>query len=176
MKDLHNSVFFMAKTSRKCEPKYLDVISCLSYNLSTKVTERIQMAESRKCKACTNGIRIRQAFEFEGRHYPERREKCLSCNGTGIFNPPDPIAIEEEIRGRKGLRSQRPKSDRAYYVWRLARFHGGKDMTMPVMASVYIHGDPFVDELNKIADDTAKKYFGTDIAAAKRWGRALGNL
>ena len=132
---------------------------------------------NRKCESCHGtGITVREAFSYEGRNYPERRSSCISCGGRGEFEEPDPVAIEAAIKGRKGLRSARPKDHRAYYVWRMARFHGGVDMTMPVMASVEIHGDPFRKELDAIADNMAKKYFGSDLKAARRWGRAFGIL
>jgi len=85
-------------------------------------------------------------------------------------------SIVEEIKGRKGLCSKRPEGSRAYYVWRMARFHGGADVTMPVVASVLRGNDPFVKELDALAELVAKKVFGTDMAAALRWGSALGFL
>jgi len=59
---------------------------------------------------------------------------CVFCKGTGTFEEPNYEEICKAIKGRKGLRSARPQAKRAYYVWRLARFHGGADVTMPMMA------------------------------------------
>lgn len=60
---------------------------------------------------------------------------CIWCKGTGSFEKPDIDAIVSALKGRKGLRSQKPKDNkRAAYVWRMARFHGGKDTMLPVMA------------------------------------------
>jgi hypothetical protein len=56
----------------------------------------------------------------------------------------------------------------------MARFHGGIDMTMPVMAGYEVVGDPEVKVLDAMADKVAKENFGTDLAAARVWGRALG--
>lgn len=92
------------------------------------------------------------------------------------------------LKGRNGkMRSTRPQApakdmtwearvlrDRAYYVWRLARFHGGKDVTMPVMANIMVHGDPELKGLDEMAEWYARKEFGTDMAAAIRWSRVLG--
>lgn len=47
-------------------------------------------------------------------------------------------------------------------------------MTMPMMADLFVRGDPFKAELDKLADSVAKEQFGTDLAAAARWGRAFG--
>ena len=55
----------------------------------------------------------------------------------------------------------------------MARFHGGADVTMPVCASMDVAGDPFVDVLDIIADRVAQRVYGTDKAAAYRWGSAL---
>lgn len=107
---------------------------------------------------------------------------CVSCNGTGTFSGLDIPAIIEAIKGRKGLRSKAPAycgkdftiaNVRAYYVWRMARFHGGVDVTMPIVASTMVHGDPFIKELESVADAVAKRVFGTDLAAAYRWGNLL---
>ena len=82
--------------------------------------------------------------------------------------------MERATKGRASagsarLRSARPKDRRAYYVWRVARFHGGVDMTMPVMASVEIHGDPYRAELDALTDAMERKYLGSDLRAARIW-------
>ena len=99
---------------------------------------------------------------------------CRGCGRTGTFSAPDFDAILNEVRGRKGLRTKRPDSARAYYVWRMARFHGGADVTIPMFAMSEISGDPFVAELDSFADLVAKAAFGTNLAAAHRWGGLLG--
>lgn len=116
-----------------------------------------------------------------------KRRSCTACVGRGEF---DPINLEDlllRIVASKGknkgklrasmtspLTSDGVNAARAYYVWRLARYHGGVDMTMPIMADLVVRGDPFKDKLNTIADAVAKRAFGTDMAAAVTWGRALG--
>ena len=137
------------------------------------------MTETRTCQSCKgSGKRITEAFfsEYNQKQYPRTERPCLSCGGVGSLPQPDIEAIKAAIKGRKGLRSARPKDGRAYYVWRIARFHGGADMTMPVMASVEVHGDPWRPELDALADEVAKQFYGTDLAAARRWGRALGSF
>lgn len=49
-------------------------------------------------------------------------------------------------------------------------------MTMPMTASLVVHGDPYKDELDKVSELVAKKVFGTDMAATCRWGAALGYI
>lgn len=145
--------------------------------MKTKPTEKHQACT--KCKG--TGEMHRDALPagtYGGTYYPAvpaRTDPCCYCHGAGWFAPLDVPAICEEIKGRKGLRSARPKSSRAYYVWRLARFHGGADVTMPVCAMLDINGDPFEKQLELLADAVAKKVFGTDLAAACRWGNALGH-
>ncbi|MFI5296624.1 MAG: hypothetical protein ACHREM_00885 [Polyangiales bacterium] len=63
---------------------------------------------------------------------------------------------------------------RVYFVWRIARFHGGADVTMPITAQTMIQGDPYVDVLEALATIVAKVQFGTDRAAAHRWAPLLG--
>lgn len=133
-----------------------------------------------KHKAClkcngTGESRHESFTAMDGTYYPERIDPCLYCKGEGWYAPIDVKAICEDIKGRKGLRSKRPESPRAYYVWRLARFHGGVDVTMPVCAELDNAGDPFIDLLDLMADKVAVKVFGTDKAAAYRWINALGH-
>lgn len=109
--------------------------------------------------------------------YADSNRVCYSCKGAGHFAPLDVESIVSAIKGRKGLRSARPAyalGARPYYVWRLARFHGGADVTMPVCAGMDISGDPFRAELDALADAVAKRVFGTDLAAAYRWRGAMG--
>lgn len=91
-----------------------------------------------------------------------------------MFSPPDLLGITKAVLGRKGLRGTRPTEPRSYYVWRMARFHGGRDVTMPVIAFFGVHGDPFRSELDTLASLLAREVFGTDMAAAHRWGGLLG--
>ena len=65
---------------------------------------------------------------------------------------------------------------RAYFVWRLARFHGGADVTMPMTAYDATSNDPFKDDLDLLASHVAARVFGTHKAGTVRWGRALGML
>lgn len=98
---------------------------------------------------------------------------CSACDFNGSFGQPSFETIAAQIIGRNGLVSRRPKYARAYFVWRMARFHGGKDVTMPIMAETLIWGDPYDKELDKMAGLIAKMVYGTDMAGAKAWARVL---
>lgn len=128
----------------------------------------------------------------EGKVYPPYDRPCTSCQGQGVFPALDEAAIKDIVtrivatRGKNKGRirasmtapfgNREAAEARAYYVWRLARFHGGKDMTLPMSADLVVRGDPFKKELDQLADTVAKHCFGTDMAAAQRWGKALGFL
>lgn len=116
---------------------------------------------------------------------------CEDCQQTGKVVKPDFDQIFERVtKGKKGetkrtFRASKPKLEnefknrneaRIYYVWRIARFHGGVDVTMPVMAGMANRHDPYSHELDLFAEALAKLAFGTDMAAAWRWGTALGML
>jgi len=102
---------------------------------------------------------------------------CLYCNGRGHFEQLNVEEILLDIKGRSPgtLRSSKPTTGaRSYYVWRVARFHGGIDLTLPILAMIDIEGDPFKPDLDQLAEGVAKAVFGSDMEAAKRWGKALG--
>jgi hypothetical protein len=141
----------------------------------------------KQCERC-KGETVTHSHGFtsvEGKVYPSRTDTCICCKGEGFFPEIDESAIIAAIVAKQGKNKGQLRASmtsnfsdrdaaRAYYVWRLARFHGGKDVTMPMMADLAVRGDPFKAELDKLADAVAKQYFGTDMAAAHRWGRALG--
>lgn len=112
------------------------------------------------------------------------KRTCRACEGRGWFDYPDERYIRLCITASQGknkgkLRSTRPETNagsRAYFVWRMARFHGGKDPTVPFNASMEIYGDPFEKELDAMSERFAKENFGTDMGAAIRWGRAFGMI
>lgn len=137
---------------------------------------------SRPCARCQGqGFRTFKGFtSVEGKVYPDRVTPCDMCGRTGTLAAPDFDAIFQAIKGRKpqSLRSAKPDTKagdyRAAYVWRMARFHGGADMTMPVMASLMTEGDSYRAELDAYADEVAKWAFGSDLRAARRWVGLLG--
>lgn len=135
----------------------------------------------RECERC-KGTKIIHSPGFAG--YPATDKPCTYCQ-DGYFPPIDLDALVLAIVASKGKNKGKLKSSmtsvfgdiagsRAYYVWRLARFHGGKDMTMPMMADLGVRSDPFRKELDLLADVVAKAEFGTDLAAAMRWKGLLG--
>ena len=142
------------------------------------------MTQTRTCKACTNtpGRNVSAPFTFEGRSYPKRERPCYTCNGVVDLPAPDVAAIRAAVAGRPKagrftLRSARPADAIAYYVWPWARFHGGADVPLPWSASCGVARDnPWRAELDVLAEQLAQEVYGTDLAGAHRWGRALGHL
>ncbi len=139
------------------------------------------MEDARTCLGCNgSGRNVRNAFTFvdnetgESKDYEKKVSICQGCNGRGTFLPPNVSEIEAEIHARRGLRLGRPKSPRGYYVWRMTRFHGGADVTMPIMAAIGIRHDPFKVELDALVAIMTKRYFKTDLAATERWENVLG--
>jgi hypothetical protein len=137
--------------------------------------------EKRNCTSC-EGTGRKKAWVQDGKEITPERE-CYSCKGGGTFDPPVIPEIIEKIKGRKEgtLRSSMRSYDsnkgileaRSYYVWRMARFHGGKDVTLPIMGILFVDGDPFKEELDTISEKVAIAVFGTDLGAVSAWGRVL---
>jgi len=141
------------------------------------------------CTRC-NGEKVTHSKGFtsvDGRVYPDRTDPCYCCEGRGEFPEFSAGPILALIIAKQGknkgklraamvspLRGDGVDAARAYYVWRLARFHGGKDVTLPMMADMVIRGDPCKKELDELSEEVAKHSFGTDMAAALRWGKAFG--
>lgn len=108
---------------------------------------------------------------------------CNTCEGTGRFPSLDEQA--KDLLGmlvKKGVWCKaRPKCPpyksnhatrtlckRAYYVWSLARFRGGRAAVMPISAMIFCEFDPELERLDKLADMLAIRVFGTSTAAARR--------
>lgn len=152
--------------------------------------------ETRVCGRCNGtGTVTRDGFCYNGREYPAKTEVCGNCDGEKMFSYPDFGVIETLIttargagEGKRKMRAsmtstQAFKGDRAMkravYVHRLAAFHGSNRpgaSCMPVMADIALGRDPFRKEIDAFADAMAKKYYGTDMRAAVRWGKAFGIL
>lgn len=127
-----------------------------------------------RCKG--DGHTLSKGFRTEeGKVYPSKWNKCHCCEGAGWYHAPDLKALVKAVTGRKPntLRSKRPDDSRAYYVWRLARFHGGKDTCLPMGAEMEIGGDPYRDILEELAKIVAKRYFGSANVGRARWQQAF---
>ncbi len=114
---------------------------------------------------------------------------CRICNQTGSQPGLDVQALVDALFTKRGKTKAFRKSlsstggwgttpearahARAYYVWRLARFHGGVDVSLPVNAGLACDGDAFKAELDELAEALAKLVFGTNMAATYRWGALL---
>ena len=138
----------------------------------------VQSMETRPCSQC-HGTGIMSYGSYLG------DRPCNWCHGRKVFASPDYRQIIKDVctsRGNKGFRESPPSLDRetergarAYFVWRMARFHGGADVTMPIMAELAIKGDPWEKELDAFAGLVAERVFGTQMAAASRWSGLLYN-
>ena len=102
---------------------------------------------------------------------------CPFCDGRGHFHLVDVQFLIDRIKGRKPgtLRSKRPDDDRAWYVWRMARFHGGADVTLPMTAAFAVTGDPYVPYLDLVAEKVAQQVYGSYRAGTIRWAQAMGH-
>ena len=132
------------------------------------------------CKHCKgHGHTLSKGFTVDDRDsrrdYPSKWKPCYDCNGTGWFHAPDLKALALAIKGRKlgTLRSKRPDDARAYFVWRLARFHGGQDTCLPMGAEMEIGGDPYKEILDTLAQMIAERLFGSGNFGRARWQAAM---
>lgn len=76
------------------------------------------------------------------------------------------VSISLKIFGDNGLLLPSPPDDpRAYFVWRMARFHGGADLAIPIEAEMQIRAWPrqVRDFLDSLASLVAEQTFGTSI-------------
>lgn len=108
---------------------------------------------------------------------------CHSCDKTGIVQRPSVdsiLSVIETTRGDKRIRSSLNsfKTEKtAYYVWRMARFHGGIDVHMPVMTfTTHSMPEPYLKFLDLFVDAVAVDNFGSHIKAALIWGNAMGAI
>ena len=122
-----------------------------------------------KCK-CDNGV-VRIGADYS--------RPCHYCGGTGELPEINAELIELALIARGTLRKSAPPvksrnnvfGKRCYYVWRLAQFHGGVDMRMPMGAEIECHGASVseLDTLDSVANFLAKKYLGSNMRAALRY-------
>lgn len=120
----------------------------------------------------------------------EAGRQCLTCQGATkvAINGAAIMDVIHTNRGGKRLRSSVTADMRdvygAEYVWRMARFHGGKDVTMPVTCffGIGCHGiiddgaKAVLDALDPMANAVALEEFGTTMGAAARWAPLLGSV
>jgi hypothetical protein len=141
------------------------------------ISEKIELV--RDCERC-GGTGKREHWD------KTRTDKvpCNNCGQQGCFYRPmlgDLLKMVVSIQNDKlRLRSASPKRGnhtacRAAYVWRIARFNGGEDVTMPMMAPMMLGDDPYKEYLEALADFAAKACCGTNMAGALRWAPLLGS-
>ena len=122
--------------------------------------------------------------DCKGAATDRRGRPCATCAGQARVTI-DPDAIRRAIRSTQGPNRYHLRQSNcgmrstfgAQYVWRMARFHGGADTTMPVMCfySIGVYGligpeaQAVLDLLDPLADEAAFEEYGTDTAAAQQW-------
>lgn len=151
------------------------ISSQVAYNMSSLSAMALFMGNGRRPSA---GIKV-------GRNLIVGSRRTIYNDGSNTqesITSPQYELILNEIHTQKGtLKKSLSSSDttpRAYYVWRMARFHGGRDMTMPMMATCLCNnrseGASNMVVLDALADKIAEKSFGSSLQAAHTWCRALG--
>ena len=55
----------------------------------------------------------------------------------------------------------------------MVRFHTGKDVTLPMTASMAVEGDPFVPTLDAAAVVIAQHFTGKESIGSARWRNAM---
>lgn len=148
--------------------------------MTTTTAEAVQQqlnAASLPCRRCNGSkLTIHEAWTaMDGRNFPRREQPCLWCDGVGIFEKPDIIELTKAIKGRKPgkLRSKRPDDTRAYFIWRMVRFHTGDDVCLPMMAQMDISADPYRELLEVVAEEVAAHLTGHTSAGRARWQAAM---
>tara|TARA_Y100000004_G_scaffold190198_1_gene246976 strand:+ start:199 stop:666 length:468 start_codon:yes stop_codon:yes gene_type:complete len=100
---------------------------------------------------------------------------CSDCEGRGFFESPDLVQLSKAIKGRKPgtVRSKKPEDCRAWFLWRMVRFHSGQDVTLPMTATMAISGDPFKPTLEIAAEMIARHLTGKESIGTARWHHAI---
>lgn len=127
---------------------------------------------------CCNGTQVNVYEGFtavDGTVYPRREKPCVHCDGLGFFFKPDLAELIKAVKGRKPgtLRSKRPDDSRAYFIWRMARFHTGADVCLPMTAQMEVSGDPYCGMLELVAEMLAERLTGHRSAGRARWQAAM---
>jgi hypothetical protein len=155
-----------------------------------------------KAEPADNGIGFSDRIKFG----KEELEQKIESGEVKVLSETDPVTdagreigehvdieqLIDDLEGRNGLRTSKPDADGlTQYVWRMARFHGGYDDSMPVM----IHGalQDYLDEngidasVTGVMDDAGKEvrselekavdavlvgYSENPAMAAQRWEKA----
>ena len=122
-----------------------------------------------------NCTRCNGAGEVEHWRHDGTMVPCDCCDGRGTFEAPDLEQLCAAIKGRKPrtVRSKRPDEPRAWFLWRMVRFHTGKDVTLPMTATMAIEGDPFKSTLDAAALIIAHHFTGKDSIGSARWRHAM---
>lgn len=160
---------------------------CQSCKGTGNNAHRVQyVRDNPNCSACkgTGVFRNRKCAACSGSGKNSIDVTCLSCQGNGKLSvPTKDWVFSQLVKADGSVRSSAPadKTDVdkcVKYVWRIARFHGGVDTHMPVMADLLASCfcKETVSMLDEWASCLAKEKFGTDLAAAFIWGKVMGYI
>jgi hypothetical protein len=147
--------------------------------MTTNTTDLKQQFEAATlpCKRCNGtGITVYEGFtSVDGTVYPRKEKTCIWCDGALHFERPNLAELVKAIKGRKPgkLRSKRPDDTRAYFIWRMARFHTGDDVCLPMAAQMDIAADPYREMLELTAELVAQRLTGHTSAGRARWRSAM---
>lgn len=175
MSDLIYDTEFPAEPQRAMKPQAKPLCNALA----TAPQPVEPLLECTKCNGA--GHSLSKGFSYldestgKRKSFPSKWKECMYCDGAGYFHAPEIELLVKKVTGRKPgtLRSKRPDETRAYYVWRLARFHGGKDTCLPMCAEMDAAGDPYRNVLDELARMIAKAYFGSGNVGTARWHQAM---
>lgn len=143
----------------------------------TSTLEQQLNTASLPCRKCNGSkLTIHESFTaLDGRIYPRTEKPCIWCDGIGTFDKPDIQSLVTAIKGRKPgkLRSKRPDDTRAYFIWRMVRFHTGDDVCLPMAAQMDVAADPYRELLEQVAEHVAAHLTGHSSAGRARWRSAM---
>ena len=111
-----------------------------------------------------NCTRCNGAGQIEHWRHDGTMVTCHCCNGRGTFESPDLKQLCADIKRlqAKHCPQQAAEDPRAYFLWRMIRFHTGKDVTLPMTASMAVDHDPFKPTLEAAAVIIARHFTGRD--------------
>ena len=144
----------------------------------------------RNCKRCQGEGRTHSKWAKDNGYEGPEGKKCPHCKGKGTMRGFNPVEVLNNCLTRPNRDGKRRmyktfphkkllpyetlEGSRAYYVWRIARFHGGVDTKLPMVAEQLCQYDPFREELENLASFLAEQVYGTSRAGALQWARVVG--
>lgn len=121
---------------------------------------------------------------------PEHTSRCRGCDGHRQWLVPDYAEIVRGCLASRGVKQGewrkntwreyhipdwhvRVTDKRIRYVWRLGRWHGGVDTSLPYLEMTILEGDPWLPELDAVAEIAAHAHLGTSLEGLRVWNEEL---